>query len=71
MTKPNFQEMSRQELRSYILVNREDDDAIAEIIHRIEAGNAPTHSYPRTEEDLRAMQEILREKLERNQEPNT
>jgi hypothetical protein len=68
MTKPNFKEMSRQELRSYVLVNREDDEAIAEIIHRIEASGAPTYPYPKTEEDLRTMQEILRKRLEPNQD---
>jgi hypothetical protein len=68
MTKPNFQEMSRQELRSYVLVNREDDDAIAEIIQRIESSGAPTYPYPKTEEDLQAMHEILRKRLEQRRE---
>jgi hypothetical protein len=60
--KPDFNPMSRQELRAYILANREDDEAIAALIQRGDP-NAP--SYPaRTEEDLQAMHEILIKRLE-------
>jgi hypothetical protein len=68
MTKPNFDEMSRQELRNYILIHREDDDAIEAIIRRIEDSNAPTYPCPKTEEDLRAMDEILRKRLSQNRD---
>ncbi|MFB2839260.1 DUF6887 family protein [Floridanema evergladense] len=32
--KPNFNKMTRQELRSYILIHRGDDDAIEVLINR-------------------------------------
>jgi hypothetical protein len=66
MTKPDFHQMSRQELRAYILANREDDEAIAALIDRGDP-NAPSHPA-KTEEDLRAMHEILRRRLEYRQE---
>jgi hypothetical protein len=66
MPKPDFHQMSRQELRAYILANREDDEAIAALIERGDP-NAPSHPA-RTEEDLQAMHEILRKRLERRQE---
>jgi hypothetical protein len=66
MAKPDFHQMSRQDLRAYILANREDDEAIAALIERGDP-NAP--SYPaKTEEDLQAMHEILRKRLEHRRE---
>lgn len=62
MMKPDFGKMTRQELRAYILANREDDDAIAALIKR---GNpdSPKFPFPKTDADLKGMQEILRDKL--------
>jgi hypothetical protein len=62
MMKPDFNQMSRQELRAYILKHREDDEAIAALINRGNP-NSPVYPYPQTEEDLQTMQEILRQKL--------
>jgi len=60
MTKRDFSEMTRQELRAYVLANREDDDAIEALIKR---GNDKSPTYPFREEDLKAMDEILKRKL--------
>lgn len=35
MTKPNFEAISDQELRQYILEHRDDDDAVHEMVLRI------------------------------------
>ena len=43
MTKRDFSEMTRQELRAYVLANREDDDAIEALIRR---GNDNSPTYP-------------------------
>lgn len=61
-TKPDFNLMTRQELRAYILVHRNDDDAIEALIDRGNP-NAPTYPFPQTDEDLKAMEEILKRKL--------
>jgi hypothetical protein len=62
MTKPNFSNMTRQELRNYILEHRDDDDAIEALINK---GNpdSPTYRFPQTEDDLREMEAILKQKL--------
>ncbi|ACK72661.1 conserved hypothetical protein [Gloeothece citriformis PCC 7424] len=65
MTKPDFNHMTRQELRAYILAHREDDEAIEALIKRGDP-NSPRYKFPQTEEDLREMQEILKRKLESN-----
>jgi len=66
MTKPDFNKMTRQELRSYVFAHQEDDDAIEALIKR---GNAdsPKYRFPETEEDIQQMAEILRKKLGSNQ----
>ena len=62
MTKPDFNQMSRQELRAYVLAHRDDDEAIEALIRR---GNpdSPVYPFPQTDEDLKAMGEILQKKL--------
>ncbi|MGJ3248296.1 MAG: DUF6887 family protein [Elainellaceae cyanobacterium] len=62
MTKPDFSQMSRKELRKYILAHRDDEDAIEALINR---GNptTPNYPFPQTDEDLKQMGDLLREKL--------
>ncbi len=61
MTKPDFSQMTRQELRVYILAHR-DDDAIEALIKRGDP-NSPTYPFPQTDEDLKEMEEILKRRL--------
>ncbi|MBW4665382.1 MAG: hypothetical protein KME01_14475 [Chroococcus sp. CMT-3BRIN-NPC107] len=65
--KPNFSKMTRQELRHYILANREDDEAIEALINK---GNPHSLKYPfpKTEDDFREMEEILKRKLSSKEE---
>jgi hypothetical protein len=69
MTKPNFNNMTRQELRQYVLSNREDEDAIEALIKR---GNSNSVNYPftQTDEDLKQMDEILKRKLKSDRDLN-
>lgn len=62
MMKPNFSQMTRQELRAYVLAHREDDDAIEELIKRSNP-SSPTYPFPQTNEDFNEMDEILKRKL--------
>jgi hypothetical protein len=62
MTKPNFSQMSRQELRAYVLAHRDDDEAIEALI-RMGNPNSPIYPFPQTDEDLKAMEEILKRRL--------
>jgi succinate dehydrogenase flavin-adding protein (antitoxin of CptAB toxin-antitoxin module) len=62
MMKPNFDSMTRQELREYILLHREDDDAIEALINKGNP-NSPTYKFPQTDEDLQEMAVILKQKL--------
>jgi hypothetical protein len=62
MKKPDFSQMSRPELKAYILAHREDDDAIEALI-RMGNPNSPVYPFPQTDEDLEAMEEILKKRL--------
>lgn len=62
MTKPNFDTMTRQEIREYILQHREDDDAIETLIRKGNP-NSPTYKFPQTDRDLQEMEAILKQKL--------
>jgi hypothetical protein len=63
MMKPNFDSMTREEIRDYILQHREDDDAIEALISKGNP-NSPTYKFPQTDEDLREMAAILKQKLD-------
>ena len=60
--KPNFDSMTRQEIRDYILQHQEDDDAIEALISKGNQ-NSPTYKFPQTDEDLLGMEAILKQKL--------
>jgi hypothetical protein len=62
MMKPDFSRMSREDLRAYVLVHREDDDAI-EVLIKSRNPNSPKHRFPQTDEDLMEMEKILKQKL--------
>ncbi|BAZ15978.1 hypothetical protein NIES4071_78510 [Calothrix sp. NIES-4071] len=65
MMKPDFNKMTRQELRAYVLENREDDDAIEVLIETANPG--VWYPYPQTDEDLEKMHEILKNYLKKKQ----
>lgn len=63
MTKPNFKEMSRSELRKYILTHRDDEDAIHELFINRSDPNAKVYPAPLDEEGIRIMEEAFRRKI--------
>ena len=56
MMKPDFSQMSRPELRAYILAHRDNDDAIEALMNRRNPDSL-TNAFPRTDEDLKAMED--------------
>ena len=46
MKKPNFQEMSRKELKKYVLSHPTDDEAIRELFINRRNPNAKIYPYP-------------------------
>lgn len=58
MTKPNFEAMSKEDLRAYVLAHREDDEAIRELFSR-----RNPNSVVYTTNDPEETKEILRKKI--------
>ncbi|MCU0566389.1 MAG: hypothetical protein MUF49_07310 [Oculatellaceae cyanobacterium Prado106] len=61
MTKPDFNQMTRKELRTYILANREEDEAIEALIRRPNP-NSRTYSFPLSAEDLKEIEAKIKRK---------
>lgn len=69
MTNPNFESMTRRELRNYILENRNDDDAFRAYMDRIEAlPNKVWHPAPKSMDDLSNFPQLLEEHRQRQRE---
>lgn len=66
IAKPD-DDVSRSQLRAYILSDRDDGEAIGVLIRRGDT-NASNYRFPQTDEDLREMEEILKQKLSSNGE---
>lgn len=61
MTKPDFTQMNRKELKTYIRQNPTDDEAVRELFINRRSHNAKTYPYPynMTKEEL---EEVFRPK---------
>lgn len=58
--KPNFQEMTRKELRAYVLAHRDDDEAFYAYVDKIKAeGDRVKHPPVKSMEDMENYPEFL------------
>lgn len=64
MTKPNFKEMSRAELRKYVLAHREDEEAIHELFINRSNPNAKVYSAPHDVDDMRTIEAAIATKIQ-------
>lgn len=65
MTKPSFQDMSRDELKKYILTHPTDDEAMRELFINRRKSNAIRYPFSLSDEE---MEEILRKKINHQSE---
>jgi hypothetical protein len=66
MTKPNFKEMSRIELKAYVTRYRDDNEAWDAFFEKLEQERSPEAKWyppPLDDEGVRIMEEAFREKL--------
>ncbi|PIG92814.1 hypothetical protein [Gloeocapsopsis sp. IPPAS B-1203] len=63
MNKPNFKEMSRAELRAYIIATH-DDEAIYELFVNRRDPNAKKYPAPLDEAGIKIMEEAFRRKIQ-------
>jgi hypothetical protein len=62
MTKPNFAEMTSEDLRAYVLAHRSDIEAIRALFSR-RSKNAKTYGIPRTPEEWEEQEEAIRQRI--------
>jgi hypothetical protein len=59
--KPDFVTMTTQELRNYIFEHRDDEDAVHEMVLRIEKEGKPLNS-------IEELEEVVKQKREQRQQ---
>lgn len=66
--KPNFDEMTKSELRAYVLAHREDLDAIEALFSLHSGSETMLFHLPNNEEEWQQQMERIRPILEHDQE---
>jgi nucleoside diphosphate kinase len=61
--KTNFENMTKAQLRNYVLENREDMEALRILMNRRNP-NSIEHNFPNTEEGREQIQEVIKRKIE-------
>lgn len=67
MTKPNFKEMSRAELKTYVTAHRDDDEAWDAFFEKLSTERSPDTKWypaPLDEESIRIGEEAMRQKIQ-------
>lgn len=68
MTNPNYEKMSREELRKYVLLHRDDDEAIRELFVNRRNPNAKIYPVNQTTDEIK---QIILEKIERKEQEDS
>ena len=63
--KPNFEIMSKAELRAYVLEHKEDKEALRALMGRRDP-NSIKYNFPSTEEGREQTKEVIKRKIEGN-----
>lgn len=61
--KPNFEKMSKAQLRTYVLEHREDEEALRALMSRRDP-NGVKYSFPNTEEGREQTKDVIKRKIE-------
>ncbi len=67
MTNLNYKKMSREELRKYVLLHRDDDEAIRVFVNRRNP-NAKIYPANQTSDEIK---QIILEKIERKEQEDS
>jgi len=64
--KPDFNTMSKPELRAYVMAHRNDNEAFYTLVDRFRADSKNNVQYPcpKTPEDLAQMEKAIQAKIE-------
>jgi hypothetical protein len=67
---PEFDKMTRDELRAYVLQNRHDQEAFYKLVDRlqIDSHNQVRHPFPKSLEEVAKIQDLIREKIHKSED---
>jgi hypothetical protein len=67
--KPDFDKMSKAELRAYIVGHPNEKEAFEKFVDRFKANadDEGWHPYPQTPEELAKVQQLIQQRIEQNQ----
>jgi len=65
--KPDFETMSKAELRSYVMAHRDDNEAFYKLVDRLKADNKDAIRYPcpKNPEDWAKVPELIEEQIKK------
>lgn len=63
MAQPNFEKMTRRELKAYVIENHNDEEAI-QFLMKTAKSTGPSYPCPTTPEEIAQQQAILNSKIE-------
>ena len=63
MSTPDFDSMSRKELRQYMLEHRDDNTAFEFYLDKFSNPNSPIYPAPQSLEDMSYLQKIIRQHI--------
>ena len=64
MIAPNYGEMSRAQLRAYVIAHQEDQSAFQAFVDRVTAAASPeTFDLPKSSAEVEAVDRLIKEKL--------
>lgn len=69
MAKPDFEKMTRRELKAYVIKNRTDEEAIQFLMETAKP-TGQTYPCPKTPEEMAQQQAILMDKIEQLENEN-
>ena len=64
--KPNFETMSKAELRAYVLKHKEDKEALRSLMSRRDP-NSIKYNFPNTEEGREQIKEVIKRRIDGNE----
>ena len=68
--KPDFDTMSKAELRAYVLAHRDDQEAFYQLVDRFKADSKDQvrHPFPKSLKDVAKVQELIQEHIKKLEE---
>lgn len=67
--KPNFDNISKAELKAYVMSHRDDQEAFYKLVDRLKADstNQTRYPFPKSLEDIAKVRDIIKENIQKSE----